>query len=235
MPKKLNLIGKRFGKLVVTSEAPNANGMAGQTQWVCQCDCGNTAIVRTNQLNKGGTKSCGCINKITRNRKKDLIGERFGRLKVVALDHSNGNRYWLCKCDCGNQKVVASASLLQGKTQSCGCLQREKSCDAHLVHGGNHRGNVERLYHIYNGIKARCYDPNNRSWKWYGAKGVTMCNEWKNDYSKFREWAYANGYDENAPKWKHTCSIDRIDPYGNYEPSNCRWTDPKTQVANRRS
>ena len=75
-----------------------------------------------------------------------------------------------------------------------------------------------RLYKIFSGMKNRCYNPNNQHYKWYGGKGVTVCDEWLGEkgVQSFIEWALNNGYEENL-------SIDRIDPSGNYEPSNCRW------------
>ena len=81
-------------------------------------------------------------------------------------------------------------------------------------------------------MRNRCYNPHRNSYRYYGAKGVRICDEWRDDYSKFREWALANGYDENAPRGQ--CTIDRINPFGDYEPSNCRWVDLKTQARNRR-
>jgi len=79
----------------------------------------------------------------------------------------------------------------------------------------------DRLYKLLTSIKQRCYNPNHNHYKFYGAKGIKVCDEWKNDFYKFKEWALENGYDYNAPKGK--CTIDRIDHKGNYEPSNCRF------------
>lgn len=81
-------------------------------------------------------------------------------------------------------------------------------------------------------MKRRCENSNHKDYKWYGAKGITVCEEWHN-YPAFKQWAVENGYDENAPKGK--CTIDRINPYGNYEPNNCRWVDMKTQNSNKRN
>ena len=88
-------------------------------------------------------------------------------------------------------------------------------------------GMKDRIYSIWCGIKARCYTKTNIGYKNYGAKGVKMCDEWKNDYLAFRRWALANGYSDEL-------TIDRIDPCGNYEPSNCRWADMSTQAKNKR-
>lgn len=90
-----------------------------------------------------------------------------------------------------------------------------------------------RLYNVWQNIKRRCYTKTNPSYKYYGGCGVAMCDEWHKSFRLFYEWSMANGYNENAPKW--TCTIDRIDVNGNYEPSNCRWITMKQQTLNRRA
>ena len=101
--------------------------------------------------------------------------------------------------------------------------------DMHTKHGGAKRENEDRLYHIWRAMKRRCADKNDAN---YGGRGISVCKEWADDYSVFKEWAYNNGYDENADKGQ--CTIDRIDVDGNYEPSNCRWVDMVKQANNTR-
>lgn len=81
-------------------------------------------------------------------------------------------------------------------------------------------------------MRQRCYRPENRAYKWYGALGVTVCDEWNKSYEAFRKWAYDNGYDKNAERGK--CTLDRINCTGNYEPSNCRWVGMDVQARNKR-
>ena len=165
--------------------------------------------------------------------KNDLTGKRFGRLtaKFVCGKSKDRHYLWHCVCDCGNEVVVPSNGLTCGHTQSCGCLQRDKTSEARTKHGasGNHR-EIERLYRVWISMRARCNNPNNKSFKYYGGKGVLVCDEWS-DYYAFKRWAENNGYDKNAKYGD--CTIDRINPNGNYEPSNCRWVDMATQNNNK--
>lgn len=163
----------------------------------------------------------------------DITGKRFGRL--VALECVGKDKYgkalWLCKCDCGNEAVVAGSLLRRGTTQSCGCIANElrvkNFMGAHRTHGGS----KSRLYYVWHNMRTRCERENNRGYKWYGALGVSVCDEWQ-DFGNFQEWAMKSGYDPNAPRGE--CTLDRIDPCGNYEPSNCRWVPMSVQRRNRR-
>lgn len=157
---------------------------------------------------------------------KDLTGQRFGRLTVLEFKGVNKHHKscWLCKCDCGNEKIIVGESLTRGLTKSCGCLDVEK----HVTHPNRkaHGMTGTRLYRIWKNIKRRCYNQNNEDYKrWYGSKGVTMCDEWKNNFQSFYDWSINHGYSDDL-------TIDRIDSNCNYEPNNCRWVDVKTQAQN---
>lgn len=159
----------------------------------------------------------------------ELTNMRVGRLTAVRKIGRTKDRHiiWECRCDCGNIVNVSSHDLKSKHIQSCGCMRM----DAITKHGGRRTKNTERLYGVWLGIRKRCYCENSAEYKWYGGRGIAMCKEW-DDYSAFRDWAFSNGYDASAPKYK--CTIDRINVNGNYEPKNCRWVDMHVQNTNKR-
>jgi hypothetical protein len=157
------------------------------------------------------------------NRKfNDLTGERFGKLIVIEFKgRTKGFVMWLCKCDCGNEKVIRGVNLTSPNkpTRSCGCNHV-------MCTNAKHNSAKTRLYRIWANMKTRCYNTKNYKYKRYGARGITICEEWKEDFEIFKKWALENGYDDNL-------TIDRKNNNGNYEPSNCRWVNDFKQANNK--
>lgn len=150
----------------------------------------------------------------------DLTDKKFTRLKVVKrdIDNKNGHATWICECDCGNKLSVNGSKLRNGRIKSCGCLRRESP----ITHNMSHT----RLYGIWHGMRERCRNINKEYYDRYGGRGVSVCEEWENNFQAFYDWAIVNGYSDKL-------SIDRIDNDGNYEPNNCRWTTQSIQCQNQ--
>lgn len=156
---------------------------------------------------------------------KDLTGIRYGRLTVLSLVlPKTSPAYWLCRCDCGNVKTAKGGNLRDGKTNSCGCLRGRAS----VTHGDSRGGEFYHLYSVWHCMRQRCRNPNNRQWEDYGGRGVTVCDEWHDDYAAFKLWAIDAG-------WVRGLDIDRIDNGRGYAPENCRVTTSTINSRNRRS
>lgn len=155
--------------------------------------------------------------------KLNLQGQRFGKLLVLEEDGRYGtNVLWRCKCDCGNEVRVRTNSLISGNTTTCGC-GRIESITAHGMTN-------TQLFNAWRGMKRRCQANNERCFKDYRGRGITVCEEWANDFESFKAWALANGYED-----KPRISLDRIDNDKGYSPDNCRWVTAKEQARNKRS
>lgn len=154
----------------------------------------------------------------------DLTGQRFERLVVLGYSHFSASmgRMWKCECNCGNVTVVSGRNLRSGTSKSCGCYRKEVASKKASIH--NMKGT--RIYSIWQCMKRRCYDKNGDHFLYYGGRGITVCDEWVDNFVSFYEWAMSNGYN-------NLLTIDRKDVNGNYEPSNCRWVSQVVQQRNR--
>lgn len=161
---------------------------------------------------------------------ENLAGKKFGRLTVLdrAENNSQGKTRWKCLCVCGKETVVRADMLKSGHTQSCGCLAAERAGETISRANTTHGGRRTRLYRIWTRMKERCLNPNSVSYENYGGRGITVCDEWRQDFAAFRDWAMANGYSDEL-------QIDRIENDGSYRPENCKWSTRAGQSLNRRS
>lgn len=215
MSKAKDLTGETIGRLTVIRR----DGRIGRhIAWLCRCKCGCEKRIKARYLNSRASRSCGCL------RRKSLTpGDRFGRYVVMRMsERETGARqemFWVCRCDCGNEREVLGGNLRSGNSKSCGCMAREKN-SKHGMHGSEEYG-------IWAGMLRRCYTIKNPKYDSYGGRGIIVCDRWRGSFSNF--------YSDMGPRPSPEHSIDRIDNDGNYDPSNCKWSTQKEQMNNRRN
>jgi hypothetical protein len=226
----LNISNQRFGRLVAQYPT-KLRDSSGSYIWSCVCDCGTTKNVSLPNLRNGSTQSCGHQHIF-----KELTGLSFGRLLVLhrADSDNRGEAFWFCKCVCGNHVKVSGSNLRFSRQESCGCLRDELSAHRFkqlqaagmgVKHGHARVGRTTREVQAYWSAKSRCVNPNNRSWKNYGGRGIKFL------FASFFAFYVELG---DKPTPKHLYSLDRIDNDGNYEVGNVRWATKSQQQANRR-
>lgn len=166
---------------------------------------------------------------------RDLRGMRFGRLTVLtkspvsSTGKSSHHSQWLCRCDCGQEKVSPRHNLISGKATSCGCYALEVQSRTGKLQLGRRKENARYKtaeYRIYRAMLSRCRNRNSASYSKYGAQGVVVCERWQQSFDAFLQ--------DMGPRPSTDYSIDRIDPFGNYEPHNCRWATTKAQARNKK-
>lgn len=202
-------IGVKIGRLTVIDfcRLPRKDRKTKQGL-VCMCDCGKIVKKDYQTVKRQATLSCGCLYS------PDWTGTKFGRLTVLHRD-SSVNDKWFCKCDCGIVKSVTMCHLKTGRIVSCGCKKAS-------INGKSR----DKVYHAYYSMLSRCYREKDISFPNYGAKGVSVCDRWRDSFSNFYEDV------GNPPTKDH--SLDRFpDTKGNYEPSNFRWATDAEQQGNR--
>jgi hypothetical protein len=161
---------------------------------------------------------------------KDLTGTKFGRWNIVerAENGVHGHVMWKCVCDCGKESNVYAHLLREGghrMSKSCGCYHKDVLRKMFTTHGYSQHGNIKPEYNSWHSMIERCKNPKFKQYKDYGGRGITVCESWV----EFKNFIADMG---DKPSDDH--SIDRIDNDGNYEPSNCCWSDRKAQSANQR-
>ena len=236
-PLRCNLLGQRYGRLVVQHFVGMGMHSHHGAYWCCLCDCGIPRIARGDKMTHGDLQSCGCLRSETSREKLkhalqvlaetlpsygNLVGERFGRLVVQRWAYSQSERrYWLCRCDCGQETTVSTGHLREGDVASCGCLQKELSSQRHRTHGMTD----SRVYHSWRGILSRCYNPHGKAYQSYGGRGITVCERWRYSFENF----YADMGDPPIG-----LTLERKDTNGQYSPENCVWATWQRQRINQR-
>lgn len=155
----------------------------------------------------------------------DLTGKKIGRLKVIrrdmeAIGGSNRHVRWICQCECGKIKSIFSHSLKGGHTLSCGCKQSEEVTARNTTHGLYY----SLTYESWHAMIQRCTNPKLRAWRWYGARGITICKRWLK---------FENFYADMGER-PRGLTLDRKNNDGHYNQTNCRWATWSEQNLNRR-
>ena len=149
---------------------------------------------------------------------EECVGKKFGRLTVVGVDPIGGKRRFHCVCECGNESRPLAGNVIRGLTKGCGCRV--------LLGNTKHGRWMSREYRSWATMIQRCTNPNNPNYKRYGGLGVKVCDRWVSSFSAFIEDM------GNRPP---DTSLDRINPFGDYGPENCRWADRYVQANNKRA
>lgn len=147
----------------------------------------------------------------------NLTNHKYNMLTIIEFSHvTSHGAYWKCKCDCGTIKIIHGSSVKAGMIKSCGCLQVKQSRELCVKRNTTHNeSNKNPLYAVWKTMRQRCNNPKNHDYRWYGAKGISICSEW-NNYIAFYDWSLLSGYQKGL-------TIDRIDFTKGYQSSNCRW------------
>lgn len=221
LPSDPKWVGKVFGEWEVLKYRSGRG-------WSVKCvNCGRETYHPVKAIKELRAPKCLCKFNYGKYNDKKWIGNKYGNLTI--LNYSD--KHFNCVCDCGEKSAVRPTHLFNGKTKTCARPDCEFRFRILSEGSTTHGQSKTRLYKVWRGMIDRCTNQNIDSYSDYGGRGIKICDEWK-EFMPFYEWATKNGFEENKPGVE--CSIDRINNDGNYEPSNCRWTNMKEQRYNQR-
>lgn len=195
-------------------------------KFLFKCDCGNEVVYTGTYVKNNRYKSCGCM-KYNKNKDEDILNNTYYRLKPIKrVENIQRGKAFLCDCDCGNQTIVALSALKRGSTKSCGCWNSEVQSKFMVDYSTKHSKSRTPEYSVWKGMKERCHNTKNTSYKNYGGRGIKVCDRWRNSFENF-----INDMGERPSK-EH--QIDRTDNNKGYSPDNCKWVTPSENAINKR-
>lgn len=233
----IDLTGQRFGKWTVLKRSEiHCKGM---TLWTCQCQCGHIQDIASTILRSEHVTKCKSCEESQKNKGRpliDLTGQIFGKWEVLKRDKLNdksGKTMWKCRClSCEKVFSVSSQALRSGKSKAC------KSCSRKNINHPHKDGNTEirrkdgkptKIYRIWRSMKYRCNNPESKDYKNYGGRGITVCEEWNNDFMAF--YNHVSALDHYGEEGR---TMDRINNEKGYFPGNIRWATGSEQEHNKR-
>lgn len=231
MREKTNYKNIRIGAIVAKEPCYVHNIL----HWNCVCDCGNIIKRRPDCLSfaikKKRFSTCGCLVRKENGKKRTIVGMTIEDIKILKYDCEKNT--YTCQNEENKIFELTSHQLTQKiyreiKNKNKKELEKEKLKKFSIKNKKEYTKKSIRLHHIFFMMRQRCYDRNHDKYEYYGKNGVKICQEWLENPNSFVEWSLLNGYNDDL-------TIDRIDTYGNYEPSNCRWVDKITQANNKKN